>query len=102
MRTSGLVENPPNNCKGYASGSKDMAPEHSLSVQVLLPESQVPLLEKGHSSPEFRVSVKGPNDMTEPCVLQKEQCRLESSVQTRNPVRLDRVDMLTEDPLGSV
>ena len=46
MRTSGLVENPPNNCKGYASGSKDMAPEHSLSVQVLLPESQVPLLEK--------------------------------------------------------
>ena len=50
-RTLGLVENPPNNCKGYASGSKDMAPEHSLTVQVLLPESQVPLLEKGHSSP---------------------------------------------------
>ena len=79
-----------------------MAPEHSLSVQVLLPESQVPLLEKGHSSPGLWESVKGRNDMTGLCVLQKEQRRLESSVQTWDPVRLDWVDMLTEDPLGSV
>ena len=47
-----------------------------MSFQLLLPESQVLLLEKGHNSTWLRVSEKGLNDMMDLDVLQKEQCRL--------------------------
>lgn len=47
-----------------------------MSPQLLLPESQVLLLEKGHNSTWLRVSVKGLNDVMDLDVLQKERCRL--------------------------
>ena len=65
-----------------------MACQHALSVPVLLPEPQVPLLEKDHSISRLRMSVKGSKDMTEPYVLQKEQRRL-SHQHRLETVRLD-------------